>query len=134
MIALLRDEPAAADVTGVLEGPTAMSAANYAEVIDHLVRLAGTDADEAEIRMQLLVETGMRVIPIDMRMAGQAGEIRARRYARRSCEISLADCCALATSLALNAALATSDPALASAARAEGCVVVALPDSRGVKP
>lgn len=134
MIALLRDEPAADDVAVLLEQPTAMSAANYAEVIDHLVRLAAIDADEAEIRMQLLVEAGMRVVAVDTRLAGRAGEIRGRRYARRSCEISLADCCALATSLSLDAALATSDPALAAAARAEGCGVVALPDSRGVRP
>lgn len=134
MIALLRDERAADDVAGLLEGPTAMSAANYAEVIDHLVRFAAVDADEVEIRMQLLVEAGMRVVAVDMRLAGRAGEIRARRYARRSCDISLADCCAVATSIALDGALATSDPALAAAARAEGCVVVPLPDSHGLKP
>ena len=99
-----------------------------------MMRHGGLDADEAEIRMQLLVKARMRVVAVDMRLAGRAGEIRARRYARRSCEISLADCCALATSLILDGALATSDPALAAAARAEGCVVVALTDSRGVKP
>ena len=84
--------------------------------------------------MQLLVETGTRVIPVDESLAGRAGELRARHYRRSVSDVSLADCIALATSLSLATPLATSDPALARAARAEGCAVVALPDTRGVRP
>lgn len=43
----------------------------------------------------------------------------------------MADCVALATAMALDRQLATSDPALLSAAVDEGCQVVALPDSQG---
>ena len=92
------------------------------------------DADEATVRMQLLVEAGVHIIPVDETLAGRAGELRARHYRRGISDISLADCIALATSLSLSTPLATSDPALAQAARAEGCAIVALPDSRGVRP
>lgn len=84
--------------------------------------------------MQLLVETGMSVIPVDESLAGRAGELRARHYRRGVSDVSLADCTALATTLSLATPLATSDPALAQAARAEGCLVVALPDTRGIRP
>lgn len=111
-----------------------MSATNYEEVVDHLIRIAGLEADEAAVRMQFLVETGMRIVPVDESLAGRAGEIRARHYRRGISDVSLADCTALATSLSLATPLATSDPALARAARAEGCEVLGLPDTRGVRP
>jgi predicted nucleic acid-binding protein len=43
----------------------------------------------------------------------------------------MADCVALATAIALDQRLATSDPALLAAAAEEGCRVIALPDSQG---
>ena len=86
------------------------------------------------MRIQLLVEAGVGIIPVDESLAGRAGELRARHYRRSVSDVSLADCTALATSLSLATPLATSDPALAQAARAEGCAVVALPDARGVRP
>jgi predicted nucleic acid-binding protein len=48
--------------------------------------------------------------------------------------LSLADCVALATALALGQRLATSDPALIATARDETCDVVALLDARGRRP
>ena len=84
--------------------------------------------------MQLLVEAGVGIIPVDESLAGRAGELRARHYRRSVSDVSLADCTALATSLSLGTPLATSDPALAEAARAEGCAVVALPGSSGARP
>jgi hypothetical protein len=99
-----------------------------------MMRHGGLDADEAEVRMRLLIETGTQVIPVDDRIAARAGALRAAHYARTSWAVSLADCCALATSLELDIPLATADPALAQVARAQGCAVVALPDSRGVRP
>lgn len=118
----------------LLRSPTALSAANYAEIVDHIMRRSGLDDDEAEVRMRLLVEAGTRVIPVDDHIASRAGALRAQHYERHTCAISLADCCALATSLALATALATADPALAGVARACGCEVIALPDSRGARP
>ena len=47
--------------------------------------------------------------------------------------MSLADCVALATAAAARA-IATADPPLAAAARAEGIDVIALPDSEGRAP
>lgn len=98
------------------------------------MRIAGLEADDAAVRLQLLIEAGMRVVPVDAVLAAQAGELRARHYRRGMSDVSLADCTALATSLSVDGPLATSDPALAEAARAEGCEVVALPDGRGGRP
>ena len=92
------------------------------------------DADEAEVRMRLLIEAGTRIIPVDDQIAARAGALRAGHYRRATCAVSLADCCALATSLALATPLATADSALARVARACGCEVVALPDTRGDRP
>jgi predicted nucleic acid-binding protein len=86
------------------------------------------------VRLRLLVEAGARIIPVDDHIASRAGALRADHYERSTCAISLADCCALATSLALTAPLATADPALAAVARACGCEVIPLPDSRGARP
>ena len=118
----------------MLRAPTALSAANYAEIVDHIMRRGGLDADEAEVRMRLLVEAGTRVVPVDDQIASRAGALRAEHYERITCAVSLADCCALATSLHLDVPLATADPALAAVARAQGCEVLALPDSRGARP
>ena len=131
----MRGEPQAADeVAQLLASPTALSAANYAEIVDHVMRHGGLDADEAEVRMRLLVEAGTRIIPVDDQMASRAGALRAEHHRRGTCAVSLADCCALATSLALGTPLATADPALAAVARACGCEVIALADSRGTRP
>ena len=118
----------------LLRSPTALSAANYAEVVDHIMRRSGLDADEAEVRMRLLAEAGTQVVPVDDQIASRAGALRAEHYERSTCAVSLADCCALATSLDLGVPLATADPALAAVARSQGCEVVALPDSRGIRP
>ncbi len=63
-----------------------------------------------------------------------AGELRARHYRRNGSDVSLGDCMALSTAISLGDTLATSDAALAAAARREGVEVLALPDSRGRKP
>lgn len=132
---MLRGESEAADdVAELLRSPTALSAANYAEVVDHIMRHGGMDADEAEVRMRLLVEAGIDIIPVDDQIASRAGVLRAEHYQRSPGAVSLADCCALATSLTLGIPLATADPALASVARAENCQVVGLPDSQGTRP
>ena len=41
---------------------------------------------------------------------------------------------ALATAMSLGEPLATSDPPLAAAARAEGVMVIGLPDTKGRRP
>jgi predicted nucleic acid-binding protein len=67
-------------------------------------------------------------------VALNAGALRAKHYRRRRCEVSQGDCFALALAKDRGLALATSDPDLAAAARAEEVRVVALPNSRGHRP
>jgi len=73
------------------------------------------------------------VVSVDERLAWRAAELRRRHYARRTSELSLADCVALAAVGSADS-LATADAPLARAAQAEALEVVALPDSRGRRP
>lgn len=67
------------------------------------------------------------------RPARRSGSLRARYYHRGECDLSLADCILLA-SAGDGERIATTDPAVATVARAEGIDVVALPDSSGQRP
>ena len=82
----------------------------------------------------LLESAGLHVAPVDADIGIAAGELHARHYDRKASPLSMADCVALATSLSLAQPLATSDPALAAAARLEEGAVIALPDARGRRP
>lgn len=137
LVAALVGEPAAQEVEGLLrdvEAPPSMAAANLAEVIDVLVRRMGHGVDAVTERIAWLEVAGLTVRTVDGVVAWKAGSLRARHYDRSDRPLSMADCIALATALTERDALATSDPALAAVARAEGCRVVALPDSRGRRP
>jgi len=136
VVAALVGEPAAGEVEGLLrgsDGPPRMCAANVAEIIDVLVRFRSQGIELVEERLDWLIAGGLQVTAVDDDIARRAGAIRARYYHARECPISLADCLALATALALDDVLATSDPHLLDTASAEGCRVRVLPDSRGVK-
>ena len=82
----------------------------------------------------LLESGGLHIAAVDADIGITAGELHARHYDRKTSPLSMADCVALATSLSLAQPLATSDPALAAAARLEGAAVIALPDARGRRP
>jgi len=136
VIAALVGEPAAGEVEGLLRGsggPPRVSAANVAEIVDVLVRFRSQEIAPVEERLDWLVAGGLEVIAVDDRLARRAGAVRSRHYHARQRPISLADCLALATALALDDVLATSDPHLLDTATVEGCRVRALQDSRGVK-
>jgi predicted nucleic acid-binding protein len=136
VVAALVGEPAAGEVEGLLrgsDGPPRISAVNAAGVIDVLVRYRSQGIERVEERLDWLIAGGLQVTAVDDGIARRAGAIRARHYHARRCPISLADCLALVTALALDDVLATSDPHLLDTATAEGCRVRALPDSRGVK-
>jgi predicted nucleic acid-binding protein len=136
VVAAFIGEPAAGEVEELLrggDGPPRISAANVAEVIDVLVRFRSQRSGTVEERLDWLIAGGLEVIGVDDGIARRAGALRARNYHARQRPISLADCLALATALALDDVLATSDPHLLDTAIAEGCRVRALPDSRGVK-
>ena len=135
LIAFLRGEEAGAEVIGLLrERPASISAANLAEVVDRLVRTDGHSEPEVRNRTDLVIAGGMSVEPVWLTDARQAGSLRARHDDRDAAALSLADCFCLATAIKLEAAVATADPALARAARAEGIEVIPLPDSRGHRP
>jgi len=100
--------------------PPLVSAVNLVEVIEKMIRGAGRTPEEVNDAVDLLIVGGLA--------------IRARLYHRTQSSLSLADCACLATAVRERASLATTDPALARAARGIGVDVVALPDSSGRLP
>ena len=134
VIAYLRGEPSADEVADLLHGPTILTSVNAAEVLDQMVRVFGSDPDGVEADLALLSHAGMTVQAVTHELGMEAGRIRARRYHRDRAAISLADCVAASTSLAVGRPLATADPALAAVLRAEGGDVHALPDGKGNRP
>jgi predicted nucleic acid-binding protein len=136
-VAALTGEPAAAAVEGLLRDTVdrpRVSAVNLTEGLDVLVRHQAWTVDDVTEKLDWLMVGGLEVVAVDDRIGLRAGELHARLYDRSSCPLSLADCVALATALALGERLATADPALARAARGMGVTVVALPDSHGARP
>jgi uncharacterized protein with PIN domain len=136
VIAFLTDEPARDQVEALMRDqahPACIGAANLAECVDVLARVKHVPAEEASAALDLVLEA-VAVASVDAEIARRAGTIRGRHYHADRCPVSLADCLALATALARVEPLATSDPALALAAHAEGCRVVPLPDQRGLVP
>ena len=96
-----------------------------------IYRRSHTDTMNALV---LLESGGLQIAVIDAAIGISAGELHAKHYDRKTSPLSMADCAALATAAALGEPLATSDPPLAAAARAEGVTVVALQDSSGRRP
>lgn len=130
VVAALIGEPARRDVephiaTAIICTP------NLAEVVDVCVRVHRNDESSVRERLDWLVAGGLEVVPLDFVLAIAAGSLRARRYRKRDCEISMGDCMAAALARSRRVPLATSDPHLAGAAWAEDIEVLALPDSRG---
>ena len=133
VVAALIGEPARREVEPHL--PTsAICAANLSEVVDVCVRVHGNDETSVRDRLDWLIAGGLEVVPLDFVLAIAAGALRARRYRKRDCEISMGDCMAAALAGSRREPLATSDPHLARTAWAEGIQVLALPDSRGRRP
>ena len=134
VIAYLRGEPCADEVSDLLRGPAVLTSINTAEVRDQMVRVFGADADGMEADLALLCHAGLTVQAVTHELGMQAGRIRARRYHRERAAVSLADCVAAAAALAIDSPLATSDPALAEVLRSEGGKVHPLPDGKGQRP
>ena len=119
VLAFLKGEPAADLVEGMLSDPD----------VDHLVRLAGVDEEEAVLD---LVELGLLApAPLDADGGLRAGRLRAARYHRTTCAVSLADCVAADLARALDGSLATADPHLLDLCEMEGISWIALADSTG---
>lgn len=132
VVAFLTGEPGGPRVREVLEQPVVsyLCAVNLAEVFDVLGRRTG-DVDLVERQMDLLLHAGLDVVAADETLGRTAGQLRAECYRRRSRDIALADCFALATTIRLGGPLVTSDRSLAEVARSKATDVVLIPDSAG---
>jgi len=131
VIALLRGEPAAPEVARLLAEvePTVLTALGAAEVVDHLVRLAGATEDDAALD---LAELGLGAAsPVEAELGLQAGLLRARHYRRATRPVSLADCVAAETARRSACRLATADAPLLDLCHDEGIGLIALVDTRG---
>ncbi len=128
VIAYLRDEPAADQVRPLLEAPdSALTAVGLGEVLDHLVRLAGADEDDAVLD---LAQLGLLdAVAVNAETGSAAGRLRARHYHRTRCPISMADCVAAETARATSQPLATADPHLLDVCDIENIDVMPLPAS-----
>lgn len=134
LIAVMKDEPAADAVGEILQGPTTMSAVNYCEVVDHLLRVVGADPDWVDLSLAPIISTSLDILTSDAEIAEDAAQVRAHFYDSRERPVSLADCFAIATARKVNAPLATSDRAVAAILVSLGQEVVRLPNSRGAYP
>ena len=130
VIAYLRREPATPEVRPLLDaGDALLTAVGVAEVLDHLVRLGSADEEEATLDLaQLGLLDG---IVVDSILGASAGRLRARRYHRTRCAVSMADCIAAHAARDRAESLATSDPHLLDLCHAEGIATVVLPGSDG---
>jgi predicted nucleic acid-binding protein len=132
VLAYLKGEAAAAEVRALLDDTTAtLTTLGVAEVIDHLVRIAGADEEDAVLDLAQLGLVDGR--PVDSALGVAAGRLRAGHYDRRRCQVSLADCVAAEAARAGGEPLATADPDLLDVCQAEGIEVVVLPGSEGTR-
>jgi PIN domain nuclease of toxin-antitoxin system len=134
LLALLRDEPAAAEVAGLLKGgDCATPSSCLAEVVDRLIRHTGVEPEEVVDRLDPLIEVSLGIVPLENRLGWQAGEFRGLYYRRNGSDISLADCLLLAC-VGPDDRLASSDRALLAAARELDFETIPLLDSSGARP
>jgi PIN domain nuclease of toxin-antitoxin system len=134
LIALLRGEPAEADVKALLHrGGCATPSTCLAEVVDQLIRRNRVQPEDVVDRLDPLIEASLGVVPIENRLGWQAGEHRAVNYVRSGTDLSLADCMLLACA-GPDDELASSDGSLLAIARELDIRVIPLPDSRGRRP
>lgn len=131
VLAFLKAEPAAAPVTVLLKrGDAALTSVGVGEVLDHLIRIVGADEEDAALDVaQLGLLDGL---PVSAELGAAAGRLRARRYHRRRCAVSLADCVAAEAARSQAEPLATSDPHLLDLCHAEDIARLVLPQSDGM--
>lgn len=130
VVAYVKGEPAAVDVRALLRGgDVALTSVGVGEVLDHLIRIVGADEEEAALDLaQLGLLDGL---PVSADVGAGAGRLRAGRYHRSRCAVSLADCVAAEAARSRAEPLATSDPHLLDVCQAEGIARLVLPQSDG---
>jgi PIN domain nuclease of toxin-antitoxin system len=132
VLAYLRGERAASEVKPILAGDSVLTGLGVAQVIDQLVRLAGADEEDATLD---LAELGLiDGLAVDGTLGAAAGRLRARRYRRSRCPVSLADCVAAEVARARGRPLATSDRPLLDVCRTERVAVTVLTASAQTGP
>jgi predicted nucleic acid-binding protein len=133
VVAFLKNEPAAAEVEALLNGPERprLTALGVAEVLDHLVRVLGADADDAALDLgQLGLANG---IELDAGTGLRAARLRAAYHDREHRPVTLPRCVAAEIARADDAPLAAADRAILDVCHAEGIPVLALPDGEGLR-
>jgi PIN domain nuclease of toxin-antitoxin system len=130
LIALLGAEPAAAEVKEMLDCGAAMTTLNLAEAVDRLERRYGLKVERTRPVIEGLLAKSLMLLPLGPAQAWRAGEIRAAKYHRSRCPISLADAVLVASAPA-GGRIASSDAPLLTVAASEGIATAALPDSQG---
>jgi predicted nucleic acid-binding protein len=135
LVAYLTGEAAADEVKALLgEGDAVATSLNVAEAVDVAARVYGAKEQAVRGAVELLAANDLLTVSApDMATGFRAAELRIAYYSRRERALSLADCFLLA-SASPGDRIATSDPAVAEVARAEGVEVIALPDSAGHRP
>ncbi|MGQ0623039.1 MAG: PIN domain-containing protein [Sporichthyaceae bacterium] len=130
VIALVNGEAAGPAVRELLENSDcALTAVGLGEVVDQLVRRERVREEDALLDLkQLRID---RAIVVDAKLATTAGRLRARRYHREDCRVSLADCVAAECARATGRPLATSDGHLLTLCHLEGIAAIPLPNSSG---
>lgn len=135
LVALIADEPAAGEVERLARsGAAVITSINLAEAVDVCCRVHRLGEEEVAAVIDPMVVAGaVVVVAPEASHAWDAAHLRLVHYRRRERPISIADCFLLAAAEPGDR-VATSDPAVAAAARSEGIDVIALPDSAGVRP
>ncbi len=133
LIALLGNEPAAAEVREILRDGAAITALNLAEAVDRLGRRYGLEMERLRPVIDGLLEDALEVVPLTSSQAWRAAEIRIAHYHRTACPLSLADVVLIAHA-APGQPVASSDSHLLRIAEREGAGVLPLPDSTGARP
>lgn len=130
VLAFLKNEAAAPEVEGLIAaGGTALTVVGLAEVLDHLIRIGGADEEDASLD---IAQLGLDdPVLVDEKLAAATGRLRARRYHRVRCPVSLADCFAAEAARSESRSLATSDPDLLDVCHHEGIAVTVLTGSDG---
>lgn len=136
LVALVANEAAASEVEELLRGGGCrVVAVNLAEAIDVCARRHDYSLSQIRNALEPLILGGSLSVAVSNEdEAWIAAEIRATRYHRTRCPLSMADCLLLANALSEEDSLATSDPHLADVARSAGARVIALPDRSGERP
>ena len=137
LVAFVADESAADEVEQLLrdEAPVGVVVGNLAEAIDISQRVHGLSTRAVQDALEpLFLDETLASVTSHASDAWQAAALRSKHYDRKACAVSLADCFLLGHAMSADDAIATSDPALAGIARAEGVRIVALPDRRGDRP